>query len=122
MSNLTGTVTGVNKLDSSRVNVTVEIDDSSTPLEQQVEGSLQTLTVPMPIDRVKSMGIGARVELTLKKMTVPRAKKAETASAGAGDEGAQDAEEGQENDDPAPAATTPIVPPAAGRRRAAATT
>lgn len=116
--NLTGTVTGVNRLDAARVNVTVEIEDPTVPEENRVEGSAQTLTVPMPIEKVKTMGIGAKVELTLKKVSVKK-KAAEGAQASEGapaDDTVGD--EGQENDDPEP--TKAAAPaPAAGRRRAA---
>lgn len=123
--NLTGTVSGLAKLDSTRVNVTVEIEDPSVPEDQRVEGSAQTLTVPMPIDRAKSMGIGAKVELTLKKVAVPRAKKDSEAQAAGGEPEADGGDEdGQENDDPEPATApvaTPVTaaPAAGGRRRAA---
>lgn len=119
--NLTGTVTGVNRLDAARVNVTVEIEDPTIPEENRVEGSAQTLTVPMPIEKVKTMGIGAKVELTLKKVSVKKAKPAEgeQSAASDGDPGASD-EEGQANDDPTPPpkAAAPAAAPA-GRRRAA---
>lgn len=120
--NLTGTVSGVKKLDALRVNVTVEIEDPTVPAEHRVEGSAQEITVPMPIEKAKSMGIGTKVELTLKRVSTRTKKAAGEAQTAAGeggdaDPGANDETDGAaEGDAPAPAAT----PATTGRRRAAA--
>jgi hypothetical protein len=114
--NLTGTVSKVERLNATQAEITVDLSDPSIPADLAVEGSAPTLKVPMPLDRVKSFGLGCEVEITLKKKSAPRAakseEKVEVKDAAPADDG--DAGDAEPTEEAKPAAAP------TGRRRAAA--
>ena len=118
--NLTGIVSKTERRDDATALITVELRDPTIPADRVVEGSLPTLSVVMPLDKVKNFGLGCEVEITLKKKSAPRTKKAEkveTKTDGTGEPTSASDDDVTEE----PAEEKPAAAPApSGRRRAAA--